>query len=511
MKILITDGASVCYVQSQLRYSHRWKHCFTVLELQFTIINTRVMANEVLTKRGNEKFVHNGYLYVFDKISKANNELKFWRCERKNRCKARLHTIAGEVVEEMHSHTHEPSAAQIEAATVKTKLRTRAKDTLESPSTVINECLTNVSQASLAVLPDVPAMRKIISRQRNCVTQAPSNPTDLRQLSLPDCYKIYVPQPGVEENFLLCDSGPGPDRILIFGRQSWLQHLAASDIWFVDGTFSIAPNLFSQIYVISAKKHGGVHPVVYALLPNKQRTTYIRMFELLKESEPDLKPTSIVCDFEQAAHSAMRDSFPGIQIQGCFFHLSQNMHKHLDRLGFTSLYNADPDFALKAKMIFALAFVPLDKIDEYLDALSTELPEELQDLLNWFEDNYVGRQNRRGNGRRAPLFHPEIWNLHQRTLNGEDRTNNHAEAAHRRLQYELGMQHPTIWKLIDGLRKVQKGRDRYYESLLAGHEPPQKLKKYRNADRRILETVHKFENMAIIEYLRSIAHNYQMQ
>ena len=30
---------------------------------------------------------------------------------------------------------------------------------------------------------------------------------------------------------------------------------------------------------------------------------------------------------------------------------------------------------------------------------------------------------------------------------------------------------PTIWKLIDGLRKVQKGRDAYYEKLLADTNP----------------------------------------
>ena len=56
--------------------------------------------------------------------------------------------------------------------------------------------------------------------------------------------------------------------------------------------------------------------------------------------------------------------------------------------------------------------------------------------------------------------------------------NNNAEAAHHRLKNELGTHHPTIWKLIDGLRKVQKGRDVYYEKLLAGHQPQQKQKKY---------------------------------
>ncbi len=54
-----------------------------------------------------------------------------------------------------------------------------------------------------------------------------------------------------------------------------------------------------------------------------------------------------------------------------------------------------------------------------------------------------------------------MWNVYDRVLNDQDRTNNHAEAAHRRVQTELGMDHPTIWKLIDGLQKVQKGREKH--------------------------------------------------
>ena len=35
----------------------------------------------------------------------------------------------------------------------------------------------------------------------------------------------------------------------------------------------------------------------------------------------------------------------------------------------------------------------------------------------------------------------------------------------------VGTHYPTIWKLIDALRKVRKGRDAYYEKLLAGTNP----------------------------------------
>ena len=162
-----------------------------------------MMAEEILTKRGKEKFAHNGFLYVFDKTSEADNELKFWRCEQKNRCKARLHTKAGEVMRELNNHSHEASAAQLEGALVKTKIKKKAEETLASPTVVVNECLTDISQASLAPIPNRSVLRKIIRRKRNSVMNAPINPTDLQQL--------FVPQPGVQENVLLCDSEPGTD------------------------------------------------------------------------------------------------------------------------------------------------------------------------------------------------------------------------------------------------------------------------------------------------------------
>jgi len=43
-----------------------------------------------------------------------------------------------------------------------------------------------------------------------------------------------------------------------------------------------------------------------------------------------------------------------------------------------------------------------------IDALDAYLPEELQPLLEWFEDNYIGRLNRNGRGGRPARFLPSI-------------------------------------------------------------------------------------------------------
>ena len=45
-------------------------------------------------------------------------------------------------------------------------------------------------------------------------------------------------------------------------------------------------------------------------------------------------------------------------------------------------------------MILALSLVPPDKIEECLDALATNTPTELQPILNYFEDTYIGRPQR---------------------------------------------------------------------------------------------------------------------
>ncbi|KAK9753340.1 hypothetical protein QE152_g3520 [Popillia japonica] len=95
-------------------------------------------------------------------------------------------------------------------------------------------------------------------------------------------------------------------------------------------------------------------------------------------------------------------------------------------------------------MIIGLAFVPMQNMQNALNGLSDNLAEELQPMLDWFEDNYIGGLNRRGNGRREPIFPHDMWNMYDRVLNLQDRTNNHAEAAHRRLQIELSADHPTI-------------------------------------------------------------------
>jgi len=107
--------------------------------------------------------------------------------------------------------------------------------------------------------------------------------------------------------------------------------------------------------------------------------------------------------------------------------------------------------------------------------MSEYLPDELKPFLDWFEDNYEGLINKNQRGRRLLLFPPNIWNMYNRVLNGKNRTSNYAEASKRRLNMKMGVNHPSLWSFIKCfLKKVQAGRDFYYNQLEAGNSPPKK-------------------------------------
>ncbi len=72
------------------------------------------------------------------------------------------------------------------------------------------------------------------------------------------------------------------------------------------------------------------------------------------------------------------------------------------------------------------------------------------------------------------------------------------------------MNHPVIWKFIDGIKRIQKGSDSYYEQLIAGNAPARKRLKYIRIDERILSIVQQFDSREPLEYLCGLAYNYEM-
>ena len=159
-----------------------------------------------------------------------------------------------------------------------------------------------------------------------------------------------------------------------------------------------------------------------------------------------------------AAIQAVGDVFPNASKTGCFVHLTQNIHRRIQGAGLQGTCEGDANFALQCRMISALAFVPPGDVADAFETLSGEVPDELTPIMDCFEDNNIGRNDRRG-FRRAPLFGIDLWNQYNRVLEGHNRTTNSVEAWHRAIKSLLRISHPTILKFIKGLARCQKLRD----------------------------------------------------
>ncbi|KRY81415.1 hypothetical protein T4D_15104 [Trichinella pseudospiralis] len=177
---------------------------------------------------------------------------------------------------------------------------------MEMTAQAINQCTTFLSSAAKGAFLSLGSLKEVVRRRRNKLGTPLAAPISVKTLITPEEYTRYAPQHGQLVRFWLPNSGPSLQRILIFGSQRKL-----------------------AILRVSKDALGGVHPVLYALLPDKSRSTYDRLFDIGKKPVPE------------------RTQEPFI-------------------------------YAVEAKMAIALAFVSTNGLEQAIDILAGHLHDELQ-------------------------------------------------------------------------------------------------------------------------------------
>lgn len=129
------------------------------------------------------------------------------------------------------------------------KLKITAKTTRNPTRQVITNATRGLDKATLASLPSEKSMVKMVNRYRNDARH-PKNPRDVSELILPEEYCKTIKG----KKILLYDSskenGEDDSRFLIFGTKENLKFLAQCDHVYMDGTFSVVPVIFKQLYTI---------------------------------------------------------------------------------------------------------------------------------------------------------------------------------------------------------------------------------------------------------------------
>ncbi|XP_059154938.1 uncharacterized protein LOC131940304 [Physella acuta] len=294
----------------------------------------------VHSNKGNLKVIFKGYVYI-KQNNLANGVVSFECSKRRNKaeCRAKIKIHGEQLVGRCNEHSHGPAPSQLELCKVVQQIKQMAEETEATPQQIITQSITTISGYAKAELPLVPHIRRNIRRQRQTLKHPLSDPRNVDDIIISEQYTMTQ----VGQQFLLFDSGAkSKGTMLLFGTKDNLRLLEVNQHWFMDGTFKTAPALVN----------GRTVPCVYALLQNKTQETYTALLNT------SLQPISIMIDFEMAVIKSVERVFPKCEVKGCFFHLSQNIYRKIQDSGLQQLYQVDSEFALKLRMLPALAFVP---------------------------------------------------------------------------------------------------------------------------------------------------------
>ncbi|KAM7310185.1 zinc finger protein Xfin [Ixodes scapularis] len=226
-----------------------------------------------------------------------------------------------------------------------------------------------------------------------------------------------------------------------------------------DGTFKTVPRQFYQLYTLyGVKEFQGRNiffPFAFSLLSSKTEDAYLHLFNALlltcQRHGFVLSPGFIITDFEIAAINALRQVFQASVLHGCFFHLSHNVYRQVQKTGLQAQYANDAAFSSLA-----------DK------------------LLEWFEKHYVmGRARTLQNGlviRAPPLFPPSLWSVQPLMDLGQPRGNNSVEGWHSRFLKLVAGAHPGFWKFLTCIAAEHQLTEDKLEAMLRSQEPPRQKK-----------------------------------
>lgn len=247
---------------------------------------------------------------------------------------------------------HPPDARKVSRKGVMTNIKRMASSTSLAARDIITESLRDVKKATIAVVPPMKQLANRISKIRQD-PKMPKNPNSLSELVLSEDY--CTSENG--ESFILHDTGvdDAVNRVIIFGTKTNLTFLTRCEELFMDGTFSITPPLFKQVYTIhgnvyhflwvvpigydthililsfflsfysncTGRLNGWFIPLVYASSTDRKQGTYEMIFNALVALEPNIKPAHITIDFEMAVIKAIKNIFQSTKVHGCYFHFSQ--------------------------------------------------------------------------------------------------------------------------------------------------------------------------------------------
>ncbi|CAF4438274.1 unnamed protein product, partial [Rotaria socialis] len=413
------------------------------------IMNKPVKNGEITSgtsTRGGKMIYMNDFGYLF--LNETKNAVG-WRCARRDlNCKAVIYTLKN-TQEFSHwngqVHSHLRDAGYTRKNEILSKIKSRVVDEFIPIKLIIEDEYrkAKLTAEEKRVMPLPIQIESGLYKLRR--KRYPPIPTDQKFIIPPVYQETYS-----NSRFLIYDKRKTVygGRLLIFASDDQLNVLFHSEVLFADGTFKVSPTLFEQLYVLHGLQNGEVLPVCFILTSNRKHDTYAAIFRSLKriglKMGFDLKPLSIICDFEQSFMNAVTNELPQTIVIGCWFHFCQSSYRNIQKLGMMNLYEDDAESRELLRGFMGLALLPIDRICEGYEILKQRVTtssqaKQLNAFVSYFENEWMH------------VFKPSTWFVNKSMW----RTNNHAKAQNKRILTRVVQSHPHLWRFIQYLKQEE--------------------------------------------------------
>jgi len=251
-----------------------------------------------LSSRGGQKLSLCGFVYNTDGSNSTTGNT-YWRRENR-KCKGRLVTSTDQrIIKKTDHDVHGPDVPQATVASSMSRIRETARETDDAPSRIVNKELQNqFPEKFRGYWPKETTVKRSIQRQRR--KKLPALPTSLKEVAIPEQWRVN----SKGDRWLCAELDfEGDDKILIFCTHRNLTYLCQSSVWYGDGTFSVAPNLFYQLYTLHGVVMGQLLPLVFCIMTRKTHVQYVAMFKEIKsqaeKTDVSVNVSEFRCDFRQ--------------------------------------------------------------------------------------------------------------------------------------------------------------------------------------------------------------------
>ncbi|XP_078334484.1 uncharacterized protein LOC111132122 [Crassostrea virginica] len=390
------------------------------------------------TSRGNKKLVDKrGYQYTLKK-SKGEGH-GYWRCAKRgkiNPCPATVMQDGGNFKEGVRAHNHAAEPGVHLSVKIKSEIKETSTQNVFSQSApqIVEDVLRRLADAEAppASRPKPANLTRAAQRVRQ--SMRPKDPKDLNFELATDFLDSQMPELHHQDVYV-----SGQRHLLVYTTHQ-LQLLAKAKTWYMDATFHVVNQPWTQLFSVHSFIRSGSHmkqvPLAFCFMSRKRTDDYYEVLRAIDRLLPaQIALQTCVVDFEAGVWRAIQDRFPGTVIQGCVFHWTQALYRKIQELGLQRAYNERGDVHHFLRLVMALPFLP----PEHIEGTYHYLDQRVQtDELNEFMD-YVWRQ-----WFRHPSFRVRNWSVYMLSV----RTNNDLEGWHNRLNSRMNSRGPVPFYLL---------------------------------------------------------------